>query len=82
MWIDDQDKDRLSDGRKSRCDAGVYTSMDQMLYKENSEDLQGFGAFFRYGWADGKYNAVTNFFSFGISVRRACLMIEMKMCLV
>lgn len=67
MWVDGQDKERFSDARNHRDDVGVYTSCDQMLYKENddSEDTQGLGAFLRYGWASSKYNSVTNFVSGG-----------------
>jgi porin len=38
-----------------------------MLIKENTdlEDSQGLGAFFRYGYADGKRNDLTNFWSLG-----------------
>jgi porin len=68
MWIDDQDKERFSDGRMHRSDTGIYTSCDQMIYKENAdiEDTQGLGIFFRYGWADSKVNEVTNFWSVGL----------------
>jgi len=68
MWVDGQDKERFSNGQRHRDDTGFYTSCDQMLYKENSspEDTQGLGGFFRYGWADSKYNSITNFFSLGL----------------
>lgn len=38
-----------------------------MLAKENAnpQDIQGLGAFFRCGYADGEKNDITNFFSFG-----------------
>jgi porin len=67
MWVDGQDKARFSNGQNHRDDIGFYTSCDQMLCKENSdpEDTQGLGAFFRYGYADSKYNSITNFYSFG-----------------
>jgi len=67
LWNDPQPKTN-SDGTKNyRDDIGVYTSCDQMLCKENSdpEDDQGLGAFFRYGYASGKRNDITNFWSFG-----------------
>ena len=68
LWIDDQDKERFSDGRVRRNDTGFYTSCDQMLYKENdnTEDSQGLGCFARYGWADSEYNSITNFYSVGL----------------
>jgi porin len=67
MWYDDQDKESFTSGRTNRGDTGFYTSCDQMLYKENNDrdDSQGLGAFVRYGWADGDYNSITNFISFG-----------------
>ena len=67
MWVDGQDKERLSNAQNYRDDVGVYTSCDQMLYKENNhpEDTQGLGGFFRYGWASSKYNSITNFVSGG-----------------
>jgi len=67
LWNDPQPKAN-SDGTKNyRDDVGFYTSCDQMLCKENSdpEDNQGLGAFFRYGYASGKRNDITNFWSFG-----------------
>jgi porin len=38
-----------------------------MLIKENAElqDSQGLGTFFRYGYADGRKNDITNFWSAG-----------------
>jgi carbohydrate-selective porin OprB len=67
MWIDGQDKLRFSNNQVHRDDTGFYTSCDQMLYKENgdSDDTQGLGGFFRYGWADSSYNSVINFVSLG-----------------
>jgi porin len=68
MWIDGQDKARLSNDKNYRDDIGVYTSCDQVLYKENGdpEDTQGLAAFLRYGWASSKYNEITKFFSAGV----------------
>ena len=68
IWVDGQDKARFSNGQVHRDDTGFYTSCDQMLYKENSnpEDTQGLGGFFRYGWADSRYNSITDFFSIGL----------------
>ena len=63
LWNDPQPKG--SDNK--RDDVGVYTSCDWMLHKENAdpEDSQGLGGFFRYGYAPGNKNDVTNFFSAG-----------------
>ncbi|NQT04091.1 MAG: carbohydrate porin, partial [Planctomycetes bacterium] len=68
LWNDPQPKFN-SDGIKNyRDDVGVYTSCDQMLYKENAqaEDSQGLGVFARYGYAPSKKNDITNFFSLGL----------------
>jgi len=70
LWNDPQPKANtdLGDAGKSyRDDVGVYTSCDQMLYKENAhtEDSQGLGTFFRYGYADDKRNDITGFWSVG-----------------
>ena len=69
VWIDYQDKTHIVDSSVRRGDAGFYTSCDQMLYRENADDDQGLGGFFRYGWADGKYNSITNFVSFGFQYK-------------
>ncbi len=67
IWNDPQPKANSDSTTTYRDDVGFYTSCDQMLYKENSdpEDSQGFGAFFRYGYASSKRNDITKFFSFG-----------------
>jgi len=70
LWNDPQPKantDLGDAGKNYRDDVGVYTSCDQMLYKENAhaEDSQGLGVFFRYGYADDKRNDITNFWSVG-----------------
>ncbi len=67
LWNDPQPKSNADSAKNYRDDVGVYTSLDQMLCKENSdpEDSQGLGAFFRYGYASSKKNDVTNFYSFG-----------------
>lgn len=67
VWNDPQPKANSDGSKNYRDDVGVYTSCDQMLYKENSdpEDSQGLGAFFRYGYAPSKRNDITNFFSLG-----------------
>ena len=67
LWYDPQPKANSDSGKNYRDDAGFYTSCDQMLVKENAdaEDTQGLGAFFRYGYAPGKTNDMTNFWSTG-----------------
>jgi len=68
LWYDPQPKAHSDATKEYRDDAGVYVSCDQLLAKENndSEDTQGFGAFFRYGYGPGKTNDLTNFYSFGV----------------
>jgi len=72
MWYDPQPKassDRADAEMYERDDTGLYISCDQMLNKENSdpEDSQGLGTFLRYGYANGKRNDITAFWSFGFS---------------
>lgn len=64
LWNDPQPKG----SNNKRDDVGVYTSCDWMLHKENAdpEDSQGLGGFFRYGYAPGRKNDITNFFSLGL----------------
>jgi porin len=67
FWNDPQPKSHSDSIRNYRDDVGFYLSFDQMLKKENTviEDGQGLGMFFRYGYADGKKNDITNFLSLG-----------------
>ncbi len=65
MWYDPQPKANSDAQRLYRDDRGFYLSFDQMLYRENPEDTQGFGMFFRYGYAPSKTNDLTNFVSAG-----------------
>ena len=67
LWNDPQPKKNKDSSKYYRDDVGVYTSCDQMLYKENfaPQDSQGLGAFFRYGYAPSRRNDITNFFSLG-----------------
>ncbi len=48
-------------------DVGFYTSLDQLIFKENDKpaDKQGLGAFFRYGYAHGDINRINHFWSIG-----------------
>ncbi len=68
VWYDPQPKAALDETRFYRDDTGFYLSFDQMLCKENSnpDDSQGLGTFFRYGYANGRSNAVSHFYSGGI----------------
>jgi porin len=68
MWVDGKDKQKFSNGEEVRNDTGFYTTFDQMVWKENAgpNDSQGLGAFFKYGWASGKVDDVTDFWSIGL----------------
>jgi len=71
LWNDPQPKantDRGNAGKSYRDDVGVYTSCDWLVYQENpgSDDGQGLGTFFRYGYAPSKRNDITDFYSAGL----------------
>jgi len=68
VWNDPQPKGHSDTVQTWRDDTGLYLSCDQMIAKENndSEDNQGLGVFFRYGYADSKRNDINNFWSFGL----------------
>ena len=68
LWVDGQNKQKFSDGENHRNDTGFYTTCDQMLWKEKDEpnDSQGLGGFFRAGFANGKFDDVTDFWSIGL----------------
>ena len=67
VWYDPQPKANSDESKSYRDDTGLYVSCDQMLTKEinNSEDTQGLGTFFRYGYASSLENDIANFFSAG-----------------
>jgi len=67
VWNDPQPKAHSDSSKNYRDDVGFYLSCGQILIKENAEpeDSQGLGAFFRYGYANGKRNDITNFWSIG-----------------
>ncbi len=67
LWVDGQDKDRFSTGKKYRDDMGMYISCDQMVCKESADadDTQGLGVFGRFGYASSDRNAIANFWSLG-----------------
>jgi porin len=68
LWNDPQPKANSDSEKNYHDDVGVYTTCDQMLAKENDnpQDSQGLGAFFRYGYADGKRNDLNQFWSAGV----------------
>ncbi len=47
-------------------DVGYYVNFDQMVYRESPDDLQGLGAFLRWGTRDGDVNRVSYFWSTGL----------------
>lgn len=67
IWIDDKNKPRFGEDKSHHGDVGFYTSLDKMLIKKNNDpnDKRGLGGFFRYGWADSRYNSIASFFSLG-----------------
>jgi porin len=67
LWNDPRPKANSDSMKSYRDDVGFYLSCDQLIYKEDSEseDTQGLGTFFRYGYADSKKNDLTNFWSAG-----------------
>ncbi|MHC4216960.1 MAG: carbohydrate porin [Planctomycetota bacterium] len=48
---------------------GVYLGMNQLVYRETADDLQGLGIFARYGWAENNPLGVSNFWSLGARYR-------------
>lgn len=71
FWNDPQPKAHADATKKYRDDVGFYLSFDQMLAKENTrfDCRQGLGAFARYGYADGRKNDMTDFWSFGLQYK-------------
>ena len=67
LWYDPQPKAHSNSDREYRDDVGLYTSIDQMILRENEdpEDSQGLGVFARYGYADAKRNDINHFWSVG-----------------
>jgi len=67
LWYDPQPKANRDGAKNYRDDVGFYLTCDQMLIKENdnSQDSQGLGVFFRYGYANSKRNDIADFYSFG-----------------
>jgi carbohydrate-selective porin OprB len=48
-------------------DYGFYISADQVIFRESEEDNQGLGLFARFGYRDPDVNALSTFYSGGIS---------------
>jgi len=71
IWYDPQPKANSDASKSRRDDTGLYLSCDQLMLKENADeqDNQGLGVFFRYGYADGRRNDITSFWSIGLQYR-------------
>lgn len=72
LWYDPQPKEMYFNdlngelpARYKRDDVGFYTSFNQMVYRENNQDDQGLGLFFRYGYAHSDANFLEHFWSIG-----------------
>ncbi len=68
LWYGPQPKANSDELKAYRDDRGLYVSCDQMLTKETSDpdDMQGLGAFFRFGYAPSLKNDIMNFYSVGL----------------
>ncbi len=67
VWYDPRPRASSGSDNPYRNGAGVYTSVDQVLLRENDdpEDSQGLGVFARYGHTDERRNDLTDFWSLG-----------------
>ena len=71
MLYDPRGKERFDTGilghpmEVEKGDVGFYMSLDQMLFRENPQDMQGLGWFFRYGYRHGNVNRIEHFWSTG-----------------
>jgi porin len=52
--------------KRERGHGGIYLGLDQLVYREGSEDTQGLGVFARYGYADPDVNRIEHFWSIGL----------------
>ncbi len=68
VWYDPQPKGHSDSEQEYRDDVGIYSSVDQMIFRESPdpEDGQGLGAFARYGYTDEKRNDLSSFWSVGM----------------
>lgn len=74
-WYDPTPKEtfrlspRTGEPRTRNGDWGAYLSFDQLVFRENEQEEyeQGLGLFFRYGYAHGDVNEISNFWSYGLS---------------
>lgn len=75
-WLDTSDWGEITTapgGRVFGNNYGFWFCGDQMLWKEqaDSEDEQGLGAFFEFGWAPGDRNYVDEYYGAGLVYRGA-----------
>ena len=68
FWLDSGPVDRVDANGAESDNMGLYLSMDQMFFKEiaDADDSQGFGAFFRCGFADSDLNEIKAAYSAGV----------------
>lgn len=68
LWYTPQPRVHSGGDEAYRNGVGVYTSVDQVLLKENDdpEDSQGLGVFARLGGTDGQRSDLTRFWSVGV----------------
>lgn len=68
LWYDPQAKAHSDATKEYRDDMGLYLSFDQKLLNESDDpdNTQGLGSFFRYGYAPGRANDISCFYSFGL----------------
>ena len=70
VWNDPRPKAHSDSSDEYRDDVGFYVNFDQMLTREDADDdSQGLGLFGRYGYAPGRTNDITDFWSVGLQYR-------------
>jgi len=64
-WVEFDD---VPDPRTFRRNYGCYTTIDQMIWKEEfgSDNDQGLGVFFQFGWAPSNRNLLTEYYGGGL----------------
>lgn len=66
VWYNPQPLMHSEADNTCRDNAGIYISCDQMVIRENADDMQGLGVFCRYGYAPSRGSDITNFYSAGL----------------
>ncbi len=64
-WVEFDD---VADPRTFRSNYGCYTSLDQMIWKEEfgGDNDQGLGVFFQFGWAPSNRNVLAEYYGGGL----------------